>query len=95
MCTRPHPDIYPSMCYRGKQEGNRVDTMGGRRDGEGDKEKDAKQRRAASRAEMPSQMKSKGSVHVGEKMRESVFKRERVLEEVTNTAAHTQALSTR
>lgn len=35
--------------------------MGGRRDGEGDKEKDAEQRCAASHAEMPSQTEAEGS----------------------------------
>lgn len=42
----PPPPRHPSqhvLCRR-KQEGNRVDTMGCRRDGERDKEKDARQR---------------------------------------------------
>lgn len=61
MYPPPPRHLSQHVLYRHKREGNRVDTIGGRRDEEGDKEKDANQRCAASCTEMPTQMKGKGS----------------------------------
>lgn len=94
MCTPPAV-IYPSQgCIDTCRKGYRVDTIGGRRDG--DKEKHAKHRCASSVREMPCQVKvrrksvSKGILFG---IRESK-KTEKIIKKVTNAAVQTEHLWT-
>lgn len=79
--------IPASVIVRHKQEGNRVDTIGGRRDGVGDKENGANQRCAAFSCEMPRHLKGKGIEQMMEYCLRLKNEKERGFHRVTATQA--------